>query len=100
MSEIGINLNANLDVFPNQSAQELFYFTHERVYIENFHRNLLTPRKSEQLAGQVSGAIYSQTGVIEQRQDLVSGGKFFGCQLHVALNGCQQVIEIVGDAAS
>ena len=88
-----------MDVFADESPKEADEAFHGFVQVEYFWRDGLFAGKREKLAGEFGGAdgrLLDFAQILEKRtlrRGLPKG------QLHMAQNGLQHVVEIVGDAA-
>src|SRR5262249_2065097 len=98
-AEIGRRQHYQLDIFADQTAQQLIQTCQQVVRIKNSRLDALLAREGQQLARELRGGGRGVVNLMQVCPLLRACGQRVERQLGVANNRGQQVIEIVGYAA-
>src|SRR5882724_11099808 len=98
-SQISRTADNQLDVFANQTRNELAHFFDDGIQIHRARLQHLHPAESEKLTRQRSCAIRRSINLFNLARDVICWWQNIQQQFRVALDHHQQIVEVVRDAA-
>ena len=91
-------MHVQFNVFAQQSAQHVIHACHYGVQVDDTQFQDLLAAECEQLAGKRGGAFACPADLQQVRMDGILIGEVFENKIAVAINGSEQVVEVMSNA--